>query len=332
MIAQEMMRSARDAISDLPDVRGILDTRRGEDVRGIGHAEGNVLIAYHVTDRPHEIVRLLRRRPNLVSRYGEKGKTAELGPGFYTSGNPGYWVGRARGKWNFLGRLPPGKIYALTGALTKEVEEDRSLTESERTRALRDIRLVETGIYDPEMLTFLANLPYAIPFWQPSFLRPLGITPGETPGVVELKVRGRFAELTRSHPPASLLRTLRRAGLQGAFTRSGISTNPELVIWDPRAVISARVEPAEGTARDHTRPKRRPVSDYRLARRVYWTQLKRHLGQRYRRVPTSEGHRVADEAFRRKVPVATLAARMAGDRHLSSRAPEVHVESLMRIR
>lgn len=296
------MRPARD---ELPGVRAIVDTRRGEDVRGIGHAEGDVLVTYHVTDRPEAIVRLLRRRPNLLASYERK--RSELGPGFYVSGVPEFWVGRATRKWSFLRELKPGQVFALTGALTKEVEGDRRLTDNELARALRDIRLVETGVYDPDVLTFLAGPPYTIAFWRPEFLKPIGITPSRPPGVIRVHVRGRFAELSSSYPPAPLLRTLRRAGYQGAFTRSGISTNPELVIWDPRAIVSAEIEP--DVARD--------VTPYKLRRRVYWAKLKELLEERYGRRPTSEGHRIADLAFRRKIPLRTLARRLALDPKLS---------------
>ena len=89
----------------------------------------------------------------------------------------------------------------------------------------------------------LANQPYAIAFWRPSFLEPLGIEPGRPPSVVEVNVVGRLAELNRSMPPAKLLRTMRRSGLQGAFTRMGMGANAELVLWDSRAVRSTRILP-----------------------------------------------------------------------------------------
>jgi hypothetical protein len=59
--------------------------------------------------------------------------------------------------------------------------------------------------------------------------------------VLEVRLVGRFGELARSRPPAALLRLLRRAGLAGVFTRSGFSTNPELVVWSGRSVRGAKV-------------------------------------------------------------------------------------------
>lgn len=238
-----MRRIARD--HDLPGVRYVLDTRRGEDVRGVGHAEGDVLVSYHVTDRPSEVMRFLRRRGALVKAYGEKGRTAELGPGFYASGNPHFWISRAKGKWSFLKGLDARSSARLTHALRQTLLADRRrgrITASELARAVRTTRYVDRGIYEPSALTELATLPYAVAFWKPEFLEPLRISPGARPGVVEIRLRGRFAEMERTHPEAATLRTLRRAGLQGAFTRAGMSTNPELVVWDPRAIVSARID------------------------------------------------------------------------------------------
>ena len=251
--------AARDReLSDLPDVRRIIDTsRRGEEMPGIGWIDDGILTTYHVTDRPEAVVRFLRRRGALVKAYGEKGRTAELGPGFYTSGNPEFWVGRAGGKWSFLKALDDKKTRKLTHALRQTLLTDRRrgrLTRDELARAVRTTRLVDRGVYYPSVLTEIATLPYAIAFWKPEYLEPLGISPGARPGVVELRVRGRFAQLGQSYPGAGTLRTLRRAGLQGAFTTSGMSTNPEMVVWDPRAIVSAKIDTS--TQRDARRRRR----------------------------------------------------------------------------
>ena len=80
------------------------------------------------------------------------------------------------------------------------------------------------------------STPYNIGFWR---------GPAPSPSIVEVRFRGRFAELAGSRPPRGVLRTLRRMRLQGAFTHANASmgANPELVIWDPRAIVSARVAP-----------------------------------------------------------------------------------------
>jgi hypothetical protein len=72
-----------------------------------------------------------------------------------------------------------------------------------------------------------------------------------------------------------------------------------------------------GELRDPRRPKRKPVSAYRLARRAFWISLKSWLAKRYGLEPTREGHFLADEMFRRKVNLRTLAARMAKNPRLT---------------
>ena len=110
----------------------------------------------------------------------------------------------------------------------------------EYERAKRDMTYVLEGHYEPSILTMMAGQPYNIKFWEPKYLAPLGIEPGRKPRVLEVRVDGKFGEVGQSHPEsvASPDPTPRRRC--GAFTRAGISTNPELVIWDPKAIVSMR--------------------------------------------------------------------------------------------
>lgn len=233
----------------LSDVRRVYDTRDMEDgyeIGGIGVVYDGALQTFHVTDHPEKLIASLKRHANVVSAYGPKGAHAELGPGLYLSGVPHFWMNRAHGKWSFLDTLPQSKANRLVDALADRIDEDRAsgrLTRSEVTRADRTMDGVRSGSYGASALLELAQQPYAIAFWRPSFLEPLGIEPGRPPSVVEVNVVGRLAELNRSMPPAKLLRTLRRSGLQGAFTRMGMGANAELVLWDSRAVRSTRILP-----------------------------------------------------------------------------------------
>lgn len=231
------------------EVARIYDTRTMEDgyeISGIGIVYNGAMETFHVTDKPQAILRAVKRRTNVVAAYGPKGAHAELGPGLYLSGVPQFWMGRAAGKWSFLDTLPPSKTGRLVDALAERVDEDRAngrLTRNEVSRADRTLDGVRSGAYGASALLELAGQPYGISFWRPSFLGPLGIEPGKSPSIVELNVVGRFAELNRSMPSAKVLRALRRSGLQGAFTRMSMGTNAELVLWDSRAVRSARVLP-----------------------------------------------------------------------------------------
>jgi hypothetical protein len=240
-------RSARFERLEHRELRRVLDTktlREGDDVPGVGYADGSgALVTYHVTDNPEAVSALVARKGRLMAAYGEKGKWSELGPGLYVSGNPHFWVGRARGKWDFLKRLTPTQTAALLTRLRSDLEEmhkRRWLSANEYSNAVRDLGLVDQGHYEPTVLTMMAGQPYNIKLWEPSYLAPLGIEPGRKPRVLEVRIVGKFAELGGSHPDVTLLRTLRRGGVAGAYTRAGMATNPELVIWDPKAVVSVR--------------------------------------------------------------------------------------------
>lgn len=229
------------------DVRRVYDTRQMEDgyeLGGVGIVYDGALQTYHVTDHPEKLIASLKRHANVVSAYGPKGKHAELGPGLYMSGVPEFWMSRAHGKWSFLDTLPQGKTNRLVDALAERIDDDRDkgrLTMSETLRADRTLAGVRSGSYGASALLELAQQPYGIGFWRPSFLAPLGIEPGRPPSIVELSVVGTFAELNYSFLAPKLLRVLRRSGLQGAFTRMSMGTNAELVLWDSRAVRSARI-------------------------------------------------------------------------------------------
>jgi len=234
------------------DLTRIADTaamRQGDDIPGVGYSDGKALVTYHVTDDPAAVSALVKRRGRLMAAYGERGRSSELGPGLYVSGNPQYWISRSHGKWDFLKRLSAGEQERLLQRLRQDVEELRVrkwLSGSEYERGVRDLGYVADGTYDPSILTMFANQPYNLKFWQPEYLAEIGIAPGRKPRLLEVRVQGQFAQVSRSHPDHALLRTLRRGKVAGAFTRAGMSTNPEMVIWDPRAIVSVREVDLDG--------------------------------------------------------------------------------------
>jgi len=228
------------------DLRVVVSTDRmrdGDDIPGVGFMQGGALVTYHVTDNPDVVRAIVGRRGRLMAAYGAAGKYSELGPGLYVSGNPTYWLNRSRGKWAFLKRLTAPQLERLLNALSSQLLEMRAkrwLSEGEYERGARDLQYTRAGHYDATVLTMFAGQPYNIKFWEPGYLHALGIQPGPAPRVVEIRLRGSFAEVQGNRPSASLLRMLRRTGVAGIFTRAGMSTSPELVIWDPHAVVGAR--------------------------------------------------------------------------------------------
>ena len=198
--------------------------------------------AWHVTDDPQSVLSAIQE-----DRLEEGGMREwhDLGPGLYLSAVPAYWVGRATGKWDFLQRLSPAEAAALARAVWRCLEERGPgyLTQSERDRALQQVEGVTAGQWPPSMLLSLADQPYNVSFWKPGFLSPLGIEPSAPPRVIEFHLRGRFAEMISAALPADLRQELRDAGLSGAFVRSGWGSDPQMVLWDEKAVVSVQDVP-----------------------------------------------------------------------------------------
>lgn len=225
--------------------RSVVDTRKirsGDDIPGIGYGDGRgALVTYHVTDDPQRVVQTIKKHARLMSAYGPKGETAELGPGLYASGNPSFWLSRSKNKWEFLKALTEPQRDRLIEALRENLTEEHHrglLSHTEFERATRDLGYIQDGRYDFESLVLFASLPYGIAFWKPEFLKPLGIRTSERPTVLKLRITGLLAEVDRTRPDPKVLRSLRHAGVVGVFTKSSMGTNPELVIWDSHAIRS----------------------------------------------------------------------------------------------
>lgn len=195
------------------------------------------LQAWHVTDNPSRIQSLIRNRVDFKAAYGEKGRTAELGPGLYLSGAPELWTNRAATKWDFLSRpMTAAQIDRLVALLTTLVAHRTGLSAGESRYAERTLQQVVDGDLPADILIFLAGQPYNIPFWRASFLVPLGITPAPEPYELEVHLRGRFGEVAGGRAEKNELRLMRRARLDGAFIRGGFSGYPQIVVWNPKAL------------------------------------------------------------------------------------------------
>jgi len=230
-------------VVDNPDIERIIDTANWDDVPGIGHIDGGAMTSYHVSDNPEAALHTLKKKRNVVKAYGPKGARAELGPGFYMSGRPEFWIGRSRDKWSFMRSLTKVQLADLASSLRKEVQDQYAagrISDSEKGYGLRDIKNA-VEYESPEQLFSLASQPFVIPFWKPEWLGPIGVKSGSEPRAIEVKFRGKLAWLKRNNVSSGLYRQLRRIGVIGAFTTASMGTNPEMVLWNPRAILSARI-------------------------------------------------------------------------------------------
>lgn len=216
-------------------------------IAGNGEIKG-----YHVSDDPEALSQVIQGPKKITATYKGGGRTAELGPGLYISAVPEYWGGRATKKWDFLSRLTPDERQRLASALmndrrlageeyvdshTGQKKMFKYVSDHERDYAIRDIRNWLAHPDNPGLIVGISGQPFNIKFWEPEFLEKIGIKPGEPIRHMEIKARGKFVDLSDTPQPGlNAIAKLIKAGYDGAFTKSGFSTNPELVIWNKKAI------------------------------------------------------------------------------------------------
>lgn len=240
---QALAKPTIDDVRQLDEVKRLVDVSNatGHDFGNAATVEGGKVVAWHVTDDP-SVARKLGKT-NFVKSYGQRGKYAELGPGFYVSAVPHLWIGRSRSKWAFLEKLTPQQTKALAKLLREEIERQygmRRITEREHETALRDLGYVEQGTMGSSVLVSFANQPYVIPFWRPEWLDKIGVASAE-PQAIKVQLFGTYAELG-GRPSATTHRVLRAAGIAGIFTRAGFSLNAELAVFHGRSLKVLGVE------------------------------------------------------------------------------------------
>lgn len=239
-LVEALLRRAP-AVRDIaPKIERLIHTSspawQDSELGAAAYLKDRAMQGFHVTDNPGVVKDVLASGGSL--RSADRWHP-ELGTGLYISDAPQYWSGRSAKKWDFLKNLDDQQKTRLLDHLTKEVDDlnaNKRLTESEYNYGTRDIGYVKSGKLPPDILVgTLANQPFNIRFSDPSYLEKLGIPSSKQPDIVPVKAKGLFAEL-KSHLHNDEAQALLDAGVQGGFTRSGWSTNPEMVIWDANAV------------------------------------------------------------------------------------------------
>jgi hypothetical protein len=223
----------------------VVDThmaREGDDQR-LGNSawiEGNELVGIHVTDKPQRMAEVLKSGEDIGHSYnkGEQ-RIEELGPGLYISAVPQLWMGRSTGKYDFAKDLTPEQKQTLADAILnhQHVTGDY-LASFEKEYVRRDVArfLSDNTPGAINSIAMLAGQPYNIPFWQPEFLQSLGIEPAKQPEQVQVRARGRFADLTSHQGDVKLFQSLKQQGFEGAFARQGISATAQCCIWKTSAI------------------------------------------------------------------------------------------------
>ncbi len=215
------------------------------------------LVAYHLTDNPDEVIRRVKA-DNLVGMnpYGD------LGGGFYVSSVPQYWRARSRKKWDFASNLNMQQRQRLVDVILSDPKYRKGggyLTDYEVDYLRRDLNnYVTTG--EITFLIFTGNQPYNVTVTE-EITRKAGLPSPKEPGLVEVSLRGKFidglklygspnykeflnAAKLRSQPGEYeqniINKWLNSMGYSGIFTKSGFSSNPEMVVWDRKAIVDIK--------------------------------------------------------------------------------------------
>lgn len=233
-------------------------------VIGAAIAVDGFLYADHVTDDPRGVMQKLKSNIKLCQLNPE----GDLGCGLYVSGVPQYWRGRSTGKWEFAKQLNRAQRQSLANVILSDPRYRKGggyLTDFEVDYLNRDLkRFVETG--DVNLLAGTGNQPYNVRITE-EIARKAGVPEPKEPGFIKVKLQGKFINAAGLYSNAKivnraqawavinrpkLLEWNKRVSTQnvvnawlcsmgycGAFTKSGMSTNPEMVIWGRKAIIDA---------------------------------------------------------------------------------------------
>lgn len=235
-----------------------VDTAKGriEPGRVMGGADvlpDNTLVSWHVTDDPELVLHALAAQADLQATR----PAGDLCGGLYVSSFPDIWRSRSRKKWQFIEKLPPEAARTLSRAVLRELDRDFEsgrLTASEHKRGRHDVEdyWLKRGHW--EVLLNLASLPYA--FDIQGLARKEGVAEPFAPDIIEVIFEGRYLHLTSDVREDSmaiaaevlrveealvdrdqLCQVWRDLGWDGAFTKAGMGTNPELVIWNADRIL-----------------------------------------------------------------------------------------------
>lgn len=209
------------------------------------------LRAWHVTDEPEKVKELLQTSGEFYPREGD------LCSGLYVSASPNYWRGRSTKRWDFMKELSPearGVLYTAIYDRLVDEASSRYITGSEFENAQRIVAQAMMSDYWP-VVSIVADQPYNINIQE--LAKSLGLAEPFQPIAVPVDFVGRYLEFNtrraidayqellkkrygtlKDVTRADLCDMLEEYGWDGIYTASGFGTNPELVIWDPRNVVT----------------------------------------------------------------------------------------------
>lgn len=223
-----------------PKITHTLDTAVADperEYRGAGRVENGELVTYHASRDPAKVVEAISRRED-VSKWGNE--FDDLRQGLYASDAPGYWKGRDTSRLEYLEHLTPKQTEALAKEVERRLEEAKKVNYISTGEYGYGQRAVEALREGNNYIQTLVGQPWNIPLGSKEFIQSIGATPTEQGGLVELRLKGKFAELKVPNLTAGEQLWLQQQGYDGAYTPAGFSSQPQLVLWNSQAVQSAK--------------------------------------------------------------------------------------------
>lgn len=223
-----------------PKIRHTLDTATADperEYRGAGRIENGELVTYHASRNPGRVIEAVNNKED-VSAWGNE--FDDLNTGLYASDAPGYWKGRDTSRLDYLENLTPEQTEKLAQEVERRLDAEKStgyMTKGEYEYGKRAVQQLRAG---NNYISTLGGQPWNIPVGSPDFIQSIGAVPTESGGLVELRLKGKFAELVVPNLPRSEQLWLQQNGYDGAYTPPGFSSQAQLVIWNSGAVQSAK--------------------------------------------------------------------------------------------
>lgn len=250
VLEKDTVDTASWMIDDPKEAKYLMERAEGRlQSLAVPQADGT-LRSFHVTDNPDPVIEILKTGGDFYAREGD------LCGGLYVSAVPHFWEGRSNRKWDFLPGMSKddrGTLYqAVYDRLVDEINSGY-ITQSEFEAAQRDVAQAMTGDFW-QILTIVANQPYNINI--PKLAKDLGLATPFDPHYVPVDFVGRYLEFNTSRAIEAneallllkhgsleglsrldLCNMLKENGWDGVFTKAGMGTNPELVIWSGDKVV-----------------------------------------------------------------------------------------------
>ena len=216
------------------------------------------LKGYHVTDEPDKVIQDLKSEIDLTVI----NPTGDLGGGLYISSVPEYWHVRSAKRWDYLQNTTISQRTKLKECILHDPDytygsDYLTLSELNELHGYLD-EYVKTGTV--AYLMYASGQPFNVSITQ-KMTKYANLPAPSTPSMVKVQFTGKFLNIEGLYYNELILNAakswartnnsklldtvyiqqlvnpwLRSLNYDGVFTKSGMSTNPEMVIWNQQSI------------------------------------------------------------------------------------------------